>query len=209
MAWLNDIPVPGSQPYTGKEPEQTEWTELNWHSSIMIDGNEEEELNWHEVTFEDFLNYVHKKPEWLYGKLWLIHEQFEDVVKDCEAQLAESELSGQSKDGKIVLMKNQLDKTTEWLNQMTLDQDAYTNKITYDTLHPVDHTTAGAQSSSKSAKIPNPLLLTDGKEPWFEDWLLLMTQKLKANHDYYDSPQLYHAYMANHCDGKACKHITS
>ena len=63
MAWPNDIPAPGSQPYTGKEPEQTEWTEPNWHSSIMIDGDEEEEPNWHEVTFEDFLNYVHEKPK--------------------------------------------------------------------------------------------------------------------------------------------------
>ena len=35
----------------------------------MIDGDEEEELNRHEVTFEDFLNYVREKPEWLYGKL--------------------------------------------------------------------------------------------------------------------------------------------
>ena len=42
MAWLNDIPAPGSQPYIGKEPEQTEWTELNWCSFIMIDGDEEE-----------------------------------------------------------------------------------------------------------------------------------------------------------------------
>ena len=46
MAQLNDIPIPGSQPYTGKEPEWTEQTELNWHSSIMIDGNnEDDELN--------------------------------------------------------------------------------------------------------------------------------------------------------------------
>ena len=63
MAQPNDIPVPGSQPYTGKEPEQTKQTELNWCSSIMIDGDEEEEPNWHEVTFEDFLNYVHEKPK--------------------------------------------------------------------------------------------------------------------------------------------------
>ena len=48
---------------------------------------------------------------------------------------------------------------------MTLNQDAYTNKITYNTLHPVDHTTAGGQSSSKSAKISDSPLLTDGKEP--------------------------------------------
>ena len=90
---------------------------------------------------------------------------------------------------------------------MTLDHDAYANKITYDTLHPVDHTTTGGWFSSKLAKIPDPLLLTDGKEPWFKDWLLLMTQKLEANHDYYNSPQLHYAYMASCYDGKAHKHI--
>ena len=174
----------------------------------MIDGDEDDKLNQYEVTFEDFLNYIHKKPKWLYGKLQLIHEWFEDVVKDYNAWLAEAELSRQAKDGKIILMKNWLDKTTERLNQMTLDQDIYTNKIIYDTLYPVDHTTADRQSSSKSVKIPDPLLLTDGKEPQFEDWLLLMTQKLEANHDYYDSPQLYHAYVASYCNGKAHKHIT-
>ena len=153
------------------------------------------------------MNYVHEKPEWLYGKLRMIHERFEDVIEDREARLAESELSGQAKDGEIVLMKNRLEETTERLNQMTLDRDAYANKIAYDTLHHVDHTTAGGRSSSKSAKIPDPPLLTDGKEPRFEDWLLLMTQKLEANHDHYDSPQLCCAYVASHCDGKACKHI--
>ena len=42
MAQLNDIPVPGSQPYTGKEPEQNK---SNWCSSIMIDGDENNEPN--------------------------------------------------------------------------------------------------------------------------------------------------------------------
>ena len=42
MAWLNDIPTSSSQTYTGKEPEWTEWTEPNWCSFIMIDGDEEE-----------------------------------------------------------------------------------------------------------------------------------------------------------------------
>ena len=112
MARPNDIPAPGSQPYTGKEPERTERTEPNRRSSIMIDGDEEES-NRHEVTFKDFLNYVCEKPEWFYGKLQLIHEWFEDVVEDCEAQLAESELSGQAKDSKIILIKNWLDETTE------------------------------------------------------------------------------------------------
>ena len=205
MARPNDIPAPGSQPHKGKEPERTE---PNRRSSIVIDGDEEEEPNRREVTFEDFLNYIREKPEWLYGKLRMIHERYEDVIEDREARLADSELNGQAKDGEVVLMKKRLDETTERLNQMTLDRDAYTNKITYDTLHPVDHTTAGGRSSSKSAKIPDPPLLTDGKEPRFEDWLLLMTQKLEANHDHYDSPQLRRAYVASRCDGKARKHIT-
>lgn len=201
MARPNDIPGPSSQPHKGKEPERTEWTELNRRSSIMIDGDEEEELNWCEVTFEDFLRYIHEQPEWLYGKLQMIHKWYEDVIEDREARLADSELNGQTKDSKVVLMKKWLEETAERLNQMTLDWDAYANKIAYDTQHPVDHTTAGARPSNKLAKIPDPLLLTDGKEPWFEDWLLLMTQKLEANHDHYDSPQLCHAYVASCCDG--------
>ena len=35
-----------------------------------------------------------------------------------------------------------------------------------------------------------------------------MTQKLEANHDHYNSPQLHRAYVASCCDGKARKHIT-
>ena len=48
---------------------------------------------------------------------------------------------------------------------MTLDYDVYINKIAYDILYPIDYTTIGAQFSSKSAKIPDPSLPTDGKEP--------------------------------------------
>ena len=94
------------------------------------------------MTFEDFLNYICKKSEWLYRKLQLIYKQFKDVVEDCNIWLAEAELSRQSKDSKIVLIKNWLNKTIKCLNQITLDQDVYINKITYNTLHPVDYTTA-------------------------------------------------------------------
>lgn len=51
-------------------------------------------------------------------------------------------------------------------------------------------------------------MLTDGKEPRFNDWMLLMTQKLEANSDHFDTQQLRHAYVASCCDGKAQKHIT-
>ena len=104
-------------------------------------------------------------------------------------------------------MREQLDETTEQLELVIIDWDAYTNQIAQNALHHTGHVSVNEQPS-KSAKIPNPPLLTDGKEPQFEDWLLLMTQKLEANHDHYNSPQLCCAYMASHCDGKAHKHIT-
>ena len=49
----------------------------------MIDGDEDDKLNQYKVIFKDFLNYICKKPEWLYRKLWLIYKQFKDVVEDC------------------------------------------------------------------------------------------------------------------------------
>ena len=36
-----------------------------------------------------------------------------------------------------------------------------------------------------------------------------MTQKLEANQDHFDTPQLQQAYIVSHCDGKAQRHITS
>ena len=109
----------------------------------MIDVDEHDESGRHEVTLEEFLGYIREKPKWLYEKLKLIHGRYEDVIDNREAQLEDAELSGQAKDGEIVLMKNRLEETTERLNQMTLDHDAYANKIAYDTLHPVGHTTVG------------------------------------------------------------------
>ena len=60
MAQLNNIPGPSSQSCKEKEPEQTKW---NRHSSIMIDVDEHNESGWHEVTLEEFLEYIHKKPK--------------------------------------------------------------------------------------------------------------------------------------------------
>ena len=94
MARLNDTPGTSGLSYKRKGPERTERierTEQNRQSSILIDGDGDDEQNRHEVTLEDFLKYIQEKPEWLYGKLRLMHERF-DVLEDREARLAEAEL---------------------------------------------------------------------------------------------------------------------
>ena len=89
MAWLNDsMPGPSSSSWKGKEPA----CDKHWWSSILIDGDDPNDHDQHQVTYEDFLWYIHEKPEWLYEKLQSIHQQFKEVIDDCEAQLVESEL---------------------------------------------------------------------------------------------------------------------
>ena len=70
------------------------------------------------------------------------------------------------------------------------------------------HQSSPTPANCISTKIPDPPTLTDGKEPRFEDWLLLMSQKLAANADHFDTSQLRMAYVASRCEGKARKHIT-
>jgi hypothetical protein len=60
----------------------------------------------------------------------------------------------------------------------------------------------------RTTKIPDPPLLTDGKDPTYEDWRLAIDQKLVANADHFDTPTLRIAYVASRTAEKARKHLT-
>jgi len=203
-------------------------------SSIFIDGDENEERRM--VTLEEFLQFVTEKPEWLYGKLCLIHQRYEECLDQHEVHLAEEELHGKAKDGEIALLHREMEKMKERLQNQTdnndnedvnelhqqisdvkrqlaevkAERDAFGNQIARLMMDGV----SGHQACSipthvlKSTKIPDPPMLNDGKEPRFEDWLLSMTWKLTANADHFDTSQLRMAYVASRCEGKAQKHIT-
>ena len=83
------------------------------------------------------------------------------MIERRGAQLAELDLNRQTKEEE---MRERLDETTERLEVAIINQDAYANQIAQNTLHHTGHVGANEQPS-KSAKIPDPPLLTDGKEP--------------------------------------------
>lgn len=62
-------------------------------------------------------------------------------------------------------------------------------------------------SPSKSIKLPDPPLLTDGKDPDFDNWLMAMKQKLDSNADHFNTKKLRLAYIFSRTDGKARKHV--
>jgi hypothetical protein len=51
------------------------------------------------------------------------------------------------------------------------------------------------EKTKKLTKIPDPPILTDGKEPKFEDWLLRIKDKLATNKDHYLTAALRLAYV--------------
>ena len=59
----------------------------------------------------------------------------------------------------------------------------------------------------KSAKIPNPPILTDGKDPIFENWKIQINGKLSINADHYVDEQACMIYVFGHTRGDAQNHL--
>ena len=62
-------------------------------------------------------------------------------------------------------------------------------------------------TTKKSTKIPDPPILTDGKNPTFEGWLLKVKNKLKVNADHFADEDAKIAYVQLLTDGEASQHI--
>ena len=94
------------------------------------------------------------------------------------------------------------------LSEVKTEHDAFATQIACLVMNTMtdshqESSSTPAPAARKTTKIPDPPMLTDGKEPQFDDWLLLVSQKLTANVDHVDNPQLRIAYVASRCEGKA------
>lgn len=204
MARPNDTVAPtrGNRDEANNDTDQE-----NRRTSIFIDGDEDEERRM--VSLEEFLQFVSEKPEWFYEKLCLIHQRYEECLDEHGVHHAERELHGRTKDGEIALLHQKLENVEQQLTEVKSERDVFGSQIARLMMNGINsHQSSPALAPQKTTKIPDPPTLTDGKEPRFEDWLLLMSQKLTANADHFNTPQLRIAYIASRCEGKARKHIT-
>jgi hypothetical protein len=60
---------------------------------------------------------------------------------------------------------------------------------------------------TKSTKLPDPPILTDGKEPTYDDWVAKMQSKLEANEDHFPTDALKIGYVQSRVAGTAALHI--
>ncbi|KAI2733994.1 hypothetical protein DTO013F2_10449 [Penicillium roqueforti] len=62
-------------------------------------------------------------------------------------------------------------------------------------------------TGQKSTKMPDALMLKDGKEVCFEIWEIVIRQKLEANADHYPLLVYRKLYVQSRCEGKVQLHI--
>ncbi len=70
-----------------------------------------------------------------------------------------------------------------------------------------EDTPASTQGNKRSTKLPDPPILTDGKDPKFEDWLSRIKDKLLVNEDHYPTDQIQRAYVISRIGGEAAGFI--
>lgn len=67
--------------------------------------------------------------------------------------------------------------------------------------------TSTTSIKTKSTKLPDPPILTDGKEPTYDDWIAKMQSKLEANQDHFPTQALKIGYVQSRVASTAALHI--
>jgi hypothetical protein len=98
----------------------------------------------------------------------------------------------------------QLEAQDEQVNGLIQERDEIRDKLLQLIL---TNRESAPASSHKSTKLPDPLPLTDGTEPTFEDWLSRIKDKLQVNADHYPTDQIQRAYVIGRISGAAAKYI--
>ena len=62
--------------------------------------------------------------------------------------------------------------------------------------------------AERSAKLPDPPIFTDGKDPTWDMWQAQIIGKLEVNHDWYENEYAAMTYVASRVGGNAALHIT-
>jgi Zinc knuckle len=161
------------------------------------------------VTRDEFLRYCREDAERLFelvarrmlqmddeirkakAALEDANEAFADEIEARDATIAEKEIVIEGLEAQQGILMNRI-------AQMALDSDASGAASPLRVPAPV---------ARKSTKLPDPPELEDGIDPKFDDWALLMKDKLEANADHYDTPKMRMAYVVGRTKGEARQHL--
>ncbi len=153
-------------------------------------------------TFEAFKQRYEANPQDLFASIDRAIEAYDDSLISKNEQIQNLTTEQDELNQKITSKDEQIDL-------LIAERDDYKNAFARQALQrqnePLRSPTP--EPTPKSVKLPDPLLLTDGKEPKFEDWESRMKNKLIANADHYATEILKMAYIENRTGGDAAQHL--
>jgi hypothetical protein len=157
------------------------------------------------IEREDFIRYCQADPERLFEVIYHRMDEYMAEINNLE------QLRGTPGD-EIETLREQIQTKDEAIADLIEERNRFRDAFTRQALRAHEGNTPGASpapEARKTAKIPDPPILTDGKDPKFEDWLLRMEDKLAANADHYATPAMRLAYVKSRCGGRAAEHIVA
>lgn len=146
--------------------------------------------NW-TLTWETFQERYRQDPRRLFETLYAAAIERDDLL---EQNLRFEE--------RITTLEGQLAEAVD-------ERDEY--RVAYAALarehHAERRSSTPTENPRRSMKLPDPPMLTDGREPKFENWLSKMKGKLEGNADHYTTEALKMAYINSRTEGEASDHL--
>ena len=174
--------------------EESPKPEGSQHISILPQGIDEPET----ITKTEFLAKCQNDPE----------ELFEGLLRMWEADQEDKEHQINCAECCTENLHQQLDARESQIIELITKWDKYWDAFAEMAVrtHGDCRTTPVPDQPRRTVKLPDPPILTDGKEPKFDDWMAQMKGKLNANADHYSSNLLQVAYVQSRLGGRTARH---
>ena len=111
----------------------------------------------------------------------------------------------------IAELEDKLARRDTQIDVLMAERDDYKDGFARMSLRGLDDargaSTTPVPETKRTTKLPDPPILTDGKDPRFEDWLSRIKNKLKVNADHYPTEAMKIAYVEGRTGDKAARHL--
>lgn len=151
------------------------------------------------ITHEEFLAQCRDHPDELFDYVADTFHRFIDLENEYREQMNEELVQN---------LRNELQYKENQIDELMAERDEYKTAYAEAQLRSRGSTVESTKQSSKSEKVPDPPLLTDGKEPKFEDWMIEMKGKFMANADRFDNDQMKRVYLVSRTGGLARQQLS-
>jgi len=173
-------------------------TEVSCRIPLVLRTTEEEAGE--EIREEEFLQYCRGNPKRLFH---LVCNRVEEHITTLNRIVKEKDTLNHE----VSELQERVKAKEEAIAVLTVERDQFQNAFAQQALQMQLGTAQGPHCPRRTTRIADPAVLTDGKNPKFEDWLLRMEDKLSANADHYSTPTLRLAYVRSRCGGRAAEHL--